>query len=47
MEQIRSKVIRGSKDGKGRIRKYVEVPGLYYDDFEFGELVRIEKMKGS
>ena len=47
MEHIRSKIIKGSKDGRGRVRKYVEIPGLYYDDFEFGELVRIEKVKGS
>jgi len=45
METIRSKIIKGSKDRKGIIRKFIPVPTLYYDDFEFGDVIEIRKIK--
>jgi hypothetical protein len=45
MEKVRSKIIKGPKDGKGLTRKFVRIPIEYYDDFEFGEIVRIEKLQ--
>jgi hypothetical protein len=44
MEKIRSKIIKGPKDGKGITRKFIRIPIEYYDEFEFGEIVRIEKI---
>ena len=44
MEEIRSKIVKGPKDGKGITRKFVRIPIEYYNDFEFGELVRIQKI---
>ena len=45
MEEIRAKIIKGSKDRQGRIRKFIPVPTLYYDDFEFGDVVAIKRVK--
>jgi hypothetical protein len=45
MVETRGKVIRAGKDHKGRIRKFIEIPLLFSDDFEFGDIVRIEKVK--
>jgi hypothetical protein len=45
MDAARGKVVRRGTDAKGRARKAVEVPYTHYDDFEFGEIVRIEKLK--
>ena len=42
--KVRSKVFKGSKDRKGRIRKFISIPDTYYDDFEFGEVVDINKL---
>jgi len=44
MDRIRSKIVKGPKDNKGRIRKFIQIPEVYYDDFEFGDIVRIEKV---
>ena len=45
MEFVKGKIVKKGTDAQGRPRKAVEVPNLYYDDFEFGEIVRIEKLK--
>lgn len=45
MESTRGKIVRGSKNAKGKIRKWIEIPELYYDDFDFGDIVKIEKVK--
>jgi hypothetical protein len=39
------KVIRGSRDGKGRVRKLIEVREDFYDQYEFGDWVTFEKLK--
>jgi|AntAceMinimDraft_9_1070365.scaffolds.fasta_scaffold107766_2 hypothetical protein len=41
MVLIRSRIIKGAKDAKGITRKYVQIPELYYNEFEFGEVVEI------
>lgn len=45
MESVKSKIVKGPKDNKGRIRKFIQIPEVYYDDFNFGDIVRIEKVK--
>ena len=45
MDAARGKIARRGTDAKGRPRKVVEVPYTHYDDFEFGEIVSIEKVK--
>ena len=45
MDRFKGKVARGGTDHKGRPRKYVEIPEAYSDDFDPGDLVRIEKVK--
>ena len=45
MEEIRSRIIKGGKDRKGRIRKFIPVPTLYYDEYEFGDVVIIQRIK--
>ena len=45
MEEVRSKIVKGPKDGKGMTRKFIRVPIEFYDDFEFGEMVRIQKIE--
>ena len=42
---VRAKIIKGAKDAKMKTRKYVQIPDLYYDDFEFGDVVEITKVK--
>jgi hypothetical protein len=44
MDGIKSKIVKGPKDNKGRIRKFIQIPEVYYDDFKFGDIVRIEKI---
>jgi len=44
MELIRSKVVKGPKLRNGKRRKLIRVPDLYYEDFEFGEKVEINKI---
>ena len=41
--KIRGKIIKGPKNKKGTNRKFIEVPCLYYDDFDFGEIVELKK----
>ena len=38
------RVIKGSKDGKGRVRKIIEVREDSYDKFEFGDWVSFKKV---
>jgi len=45
METVRSKIIKGPKDGKGMTRKFIRVPIEFYDEFEFGDIVRIQKIE--
>jgi hypothetical protein len=45
MEEIRSKIIKGSKDRKGNVRKFISIPEVFYDEFEFGDIVRIRKIE--
>jgi len=45
MGGIRSKIVKGPKDNKGIIRKFIQIPELYYDEFEFGDIVKIEKVR--
>jgi len=45
METVRGKVVRKGKDAKGRPRKFVEIPEQYDDLFDFGDLVRLEKVQ--
>jgi hypothetical protein len=40
---VRSKVIRGPKDRHGKVRKFIQIPDTYYDDFQFGDLVEVQK----
>jgi len=47
MEAARGKIVRKGTDGKGRPRKFIEIGELYYDDFEFGDIVRIEKIQNN
>lgn len=44
MIEIRSRIIKGAKDAKGITRKFIQVPEVYYNDFEFGEVVEIRKL---
>lgn len=39
-----SKIIKGSKNPKGKRRKWVEIKEDWYDDFEFGDRVAITKI---
>ena len=43
--QVRSKIIRSGKDRNGNSRKFISIPEVYYDDFEFGEIVEIKKLE--
>jgi len=45
MINVRSRIIRGAKDGKGNTRKYIQIPEVFYDDFEFGEIVQVNKIE--
>jgi len=45
MEEVRSRVIRGPKDRQGKTRKFIPVPGVFYEDFEFGQIVTIKTPK--
>lgn len=45
MEMMRSRIVKGPKDNKGRVRKFIQIPEAYYDEFEFGDIVRIEKVQ--
>ena len=47
MDAARGKVVKKGTDAKGRPRKFIEITGLYYDDYEFGDLVRIQKIERS
>lgn len=41
------KIVRGSKDHKGRIRKWIEIKEAWYDDYDFGDMVVITKKKAT
>ncbi len=45
MTKIRAKIIKSGKDSKGRVRKFIAIPEFYYEDFEFGDVVEISKVK--
>jgi hypothetical protein len=45
MIELRGKVMRGSKDHRGRLRKWIEIPALYSEDFNPGDVVTIKKLK--
>lgn len=47
METVRSKIVKGPKDNKGKIRKFIQIPENYYEEFEFGDVVKIEKVNKS
>jgi len=42
---VRSRISRGSKDNKGRPRKYIQIPDLYYDEYNFGDVVDVKKVQ--
>ena len=44
---VRSKVIKGPKDAQGKKRKYIQIPDLHYNDFQFGDIVEVEKLEES
>lgn len=41
----KGKIVRKGTDGKGKPRKFIEVRGIDYDEFDFGDIVRIEKVE--
>jgi len=43
--KIISTVAKGSKDSKGRLRKWIEVPARHSDKFQPGDVVIIQKLK--
>ena len=44
---VRSKIIKGPKDGHGRVRKFIQIPEVYYNDFQFGDIVEVKKHEES
>ena len=38
----KGKIVRKGTDGKGKPRKFIEVRGVDYDEFEFGDIVKYE-----
>ena len=40
----KGKVVRKGTNNHGIPRKFIEIRGLDYDDFDFGDIVRIEKI---
>ena len=45
MINVRSRIIKGAKDAKGNTRKYIQIPEVYYDEFEFGDIVQVNKIQ--
>jgi hypothetical protein len=41
----KGKVVRKGTDGKGRPRKFIEVRGIDYDEFDFGDIVEYDHVK--
>ena len=45
MVKARSRIVKGAKDAKGNTRKYIQIPEVHYDDFEFGDIVEVIKVE--
>ena len=47
MSPAKGKVVKKGTDAKGRPRKFIEIRGLDYNNFEFGDIVEINKVQSN